>query len=113
MRRKATETPYSPRLGLQDITIDRMVTVEIPSALRPCCDGQTQICVDASTVRAVLDQLEADYPELHRSVCNETGAVRRHMNLFVNSELLPENPGLDLSLDDGDVVHIFTAVSGG
>jgi len=32
-------------------------------------------------LRALLDELEQRYPKLHRSICDETGAVRQHINL--------------------------------
>ena len=90
-----------------------MITIEIPSPLRPCCDGATELSVEATTVRELLVSLEQEFPELYRSVCNETGAVREHMNLFVNSHLLKTPRGLDRGLSTGDVIHIFQAVSGG
>lgn len=88
------------------------VTIHIPAALRPECRGASQLSVAATTVRAALGQLEHDHPSLYRSVCNETGAVRRHMNLFINSSLVFDD-GLDTNLKPGDELFIMTAVSGG
>jgi molybdopterin converting factor small subunit len=88
------------------------ITVRIPSPLRGCCDGAAQLLLQASTVRQALAQLERSHPSLYRSVCNETGAVRRHVNLFVNS-LLVRGGGLDTALAPGDVLTIMPAVSGG
>jgi molybdopterin converting factor small subunit len=67
----------------------------------------------APSVRAALEELELRYPALHRSICDETGAVRRHINLFVNTQHMRDRNGLDTSLEPGDVVTIMTAVSGG
>ena len=67
----------------------------------------------AANVRAALEQLETRYPPLYRSVCNETGAVRRHVNLFVNSDNIRDVGGLDAALVAGDVLTILPAVSGG
>jgi molybdopterin converting factor small subunit len=69
--------------------------------------------VSAGTVRAALEQLASSHPALYRSVCDETGAVRRHINLFVNSTLVRGDPGLDTVLESRDVLSIMTAVSGG
>ena len=63
--------------------------------------------------RAALEQVEARYPVLYRSVCNETGAVRRHVNLFVNTESIRDLDGLDTELAEGDELIILPAVSGG
>jgi molybdopterin converting factor small subunit len=67
----------------------------------------------ASNVRAALEQVETMYPVLYRSVCNETGAVRRHVNLFVNTEMIRDLDGLDTALAEGDELIILPAVSGG
>jgi len=64
-------------------------------------------------VRAALEELERRHPALYRSVCDETGAVRRHVNLFVNARHMRERDGLDTPLKAGDVLTILAAVSGG
>ena len=69
--------------------------------------------LSATSLRAVLVELERLYPALHRSICDETGAVRRHINLFVNTQHMRDCGGLDALLEPGDVVMIMTAVSGG
>ena len=89
------------------------ITVFIPGVLRACCGGARQLTVSAATVRAALEQLERSHPPLYRSVCDETGAVRRHVNLFVNSDNIRDGAGLDTSLASGDVITIMPAVSGG
>jgi molybdopterin converting factor small subunit len=89
------------------------VTISIPGTLRPCCHGATELSISARSVRAALDQLERQYPLLHRSVCDETGTVRRHINLFVNTAHVRDRDGLDTVLVSGDVVSIIPAVSGG
>jgi len=90
-----------------------MVTVLIPGVLRACCDGARELTLSAATVRAALEQLELSHPQLHRSVCDETGAVRRHVNLFVNSDNIRDGVGLDTALASGDIIIIMPAVSGG
>ena len=67
----------------------------------------------AASVRAAFEQLEQRYPSLYGSVCDETGAVRRHVNIFVNSLNTRDCDGLDTALLAGDVVTILPAVSGG
>jgi MoaD family protein len=89
------------------------ITVHVPAPLRDCCGGASRLGVAAASVRAVLGELERLYPRLHRSVCDETGAVRRHVNLFVNTAHVREREGLDTKLAPGDEVTILPAVSGG
>jgi molybdopterin converting factor small subunit len=89
------------------------ITIQIPTALRPDCGGASELSLSAATVRAALDQIEQSHPALFRSVCDETGAVRRHVNLFVNDSFLNRLEGLNTALQPGDILTIMPAVSGG
>lgn len=90
-----------------------VITVFVPGPLRPYCGGAAELPVAAGTVRAALDALERDQPALFRNVCDETGAVRRHLNIFVNADHMRDRSGIDTTLAPGDVVTILPAVSGG
>ena len=89
------------------------ITVHIPTPLRPECGGMGELSVMATTVREVLDRLEIEYPALYRGVCNDAGAIRQHINLFVNNDFLHQRNGLETQLGPEDVVYIMPAVSGG
>ena len=89
------------------------ITVNVPLPLRAESGGLPEIRLSATTVRAALELLERDHPALYRSVCDETGAVRRHVNLFVNRSHVRDRDGLDTALAPGDTLTIMPAVSGG
>jgi molybdopterin converting factor small subunit len=89
------------------------VTLHVFGALRTYCAGAAQLSIAASTVRAAFDDLERNQPALYRNICDETGAVRRHLNVFVNSDNVRDLEGVDTPLTAGDVVTILPAVSGG
>ena len=89
------------------------ITVHVPSMLRDCCGGVRQLSLRAATVRAALKEVERSHFELYRSVCDETGSVRRHVNLFVNTTHIRDLDGLDTPLAPGDAITILPAVSGG
>ena len=89
------------------------VTLFLPEPLRSYCDGIQELPVAARTVRELLDRVERDKPRLYPNVCDETGAVRRHLNVFVNADNVRDLDGLQTRLKDGDVVTIVPAVSGG
>ena len=59
------------------------------------------------------EQIEQQLPSLYRCICDETGAVRRHINLVVNTSHGRDLEGLDTALVSGDIVTILPAVSGG
>ena len=89
------------------------ITIHVFGQLRQYCEGASELLVSARTVRAALEQLERDEPRLYSNLCDETGKVRRHLNVFVNTENARDLDGVDTTLADGDVVTFLPAVSGG
>jgi len=89
------------------------ITVLVPGPLRNCCSGASELPLSATNVRAALAELEERYPAFHRSICDETGAVRKHINVFVNTQHMRDRSGLDTPLIPGDEIIILPAVSGG
>ena len=89
------------------------VTIHVPAPLRHVCGGASEIALSAGDVRGALSELGKQHPELYRSACDETGSVRRHVNVFVNAAHVRDLDGLDTRLEPGDVVSILPAVSGG
>ncbi|MFN0009480.1 MAG: MoaD/ThiS family protein [Planctomycetota bacterium] len=89
------------------------ITIRVPTPLRAASNGASEIALPAATVRAALTQIAERYPTLHQSICDETGAVRRHVNLFVNSAHIRDLAQLDTPFAQGDTLTILPAVSGG
>jgi sulfur-carrier protein len=88
-------------------------TLHVHGALREYCAGAAELPISALTVRDALKDLERSQFALYRNICDETGAVRRHLNVFVNSDNMRDLNGVDTTLTPGDVVTILPAVSGG
>ena len=89
------------------------VVVSVPTPLRDRCAGAAELSLRSASLQTLLAELERRHPALHRCVCDETGAVRRHINLFVNIHHMRDRDGLATRLAAGDVITIMTAVSGG
>jgi molybdopterin converting factor small subunit len=89
------------------------VRVQVPGMLSRYCDGARELPVAAASVRAALEEIERRHPSLYGCICDETGAVRRHVNVFVNTTNIRDAAGLDSPLVHGDVMIILPAVSGG
>ena len=90
------------------------VTIHLPSMLRSYCEGApARLIVEAVSVHESLQQLSQKHPAIYQCVCDEAGAVRRHINLFVNSSLLRSPEELTTPLHPDDELFIMTAVSGG
>lgn len=80
--------------------------------LRAECGGVSEFLIQTTSVRDALDRIEEERPTLYRRVCYENGAVRQHVNLFVNTSLVGHDD-LDRTLEPGDNLFIMPAVSGG
>jgi molybdopterin converting factor small subunit len=89
------------------------VLIHVPMPLRQYCGRASTLSVSAASVGAALDQLEREHPALLRCIRDESGAVRRHVNLFVNTSNVRDLQGLDTALVPGDELTILPAVSGG
>ena len=90
-----------------------IVTIHLPGPLRPYSAGVAELAISADTVKAVLEDLERSRAALYRNLCDETGAVRPHLNVFVNSDNIRDLDGVNTLLAAGDVVTFLPAVSGG
>ena len=89
------------------------IRIHLPAVLRVCCEGASELSLSAPSVRAALEQIERSHQSLYRSICDETGTLRRHVNLFVNTSHMRDREGLDTALVSGDSITILPAVSGG
>lgn len=89
------------------------ITIRLPGVLRRYSGGATELSLSALSVRAALERIEQSHPDLYRSICDETGKVRRHVNLFVNTANVRDGDGLNTTLVPGDILTILPAVSGG
>ena len=89
------------------------ISLHVFGSLREYCAGVEQIPLTAPTVRAAFVEIERLQAALYRNVCDETGAVRRHLNVFVNADNVRDRDGVDTPLAPGDVLTILPSVSGG
>ena len=89
------------------------ITIHVFGQLREYCGGRELLSLNAHSVRDALGCLERTEPALHRNLCDETGKVRRHLNVFVNSDNVRDLKGVDTPLKTGDVLTFLPAVSGG
>lgn len=66
-----------------------------------------------TTVRELIDELERRYPGFASYVTDETGRLRRHVNVFVGEEPIYDRERLGDELAPDDHVFILQALSGG
>ena len=89
------------------------VEVKIPTILRTATAGEARVTGEGSTLRDVLEDLEARHPGLLARLVAEDGSLRRFVNVYVNDEDVRYLGALETEVSDGDVVSILPAVAGG
>ncbi len=89
------------------------VTVRIPTPLRTLTAEQDTVQADGGTVGAVIDDLQTKHPGLKARICDESGAVRRFVNFYVNDEDIRFKDGTETPVSDGDELSIIPAIAGG
>ena len=89
------------------------VTVRIPQPLRSLTGNLSTVTGDGATLEACLAHMEAAYPGIKERVMDESGQLRRFVNIYVNGDDVRFIDGLGTPLKDGDEVSIVPAVAGG
>jgi sulfur-carrier protein len=89
------------------------VTVRIPTQLRTLCGGAAEVPIEGSTVAEVLKALDGAHPGFGERLFDDTGELRRFVNVFVADEDIRFLQGTDTEVTEGQVVSIVPAVAGG
>jgi len=93
------------------------VRIILPGVLRELADGAGELVVTVSgeetSLRAVLDEAVATRPRLGARIRDETGMLRRHVNVFLDGQDVRHCGGLDVLVGQDAVVHILPSVAGG
>ncbi|HKK77149.1 MAG TPA: MoaD/ThiS family protein [Saprospiraceae bacterium] len=69
--------------------------------------------VEAETVLEALEMLEKKYPGINAYLRDESGRLRKHINIFIDQELIQDRQELADPLDRKQELLIFQALSGG
>jgi sulfur-carrier protein len=87
--------------------------VVIPTPLRKFTSGAETVELEAATIKEVIDTLDSRYPGLRSSLCDESGSLRRFINIYVDGEDVRFLENLATPVTDGSEVAIVPAISGG
>lgn len=89
------------------------VTVRIPTQLRTLTAGAGEVAVEGSTVGEVLKALDAGFPGLGERLFDESGKLRRFVNVFLADEDVRFLDGLGTPVGAGQTISVIPAVAGG
>ncbi len=89
------------------------VSVRIPTILRSYTGGAAEVGANAGTLREVIAGLNAEFPGIGSRLLDDTGRLRRFVNVYVDDEDVRLAQGLDTPVPPGTQVSVIPAVAGG
>lgn len=89
------------------------VTVRIPTQLRSLTDGVAEVVTSGDTVGEVLGNLANSYTGLSERLFDDSGSLRRFVNVFLADEDVRFLEGLDTKVLSTQIISIVPAVAGG
>ena len=89
------------------------LTIRIPTQLRTFTAGSGEVEVEATSVGDALKALDAAHPGLADRLFDESGQLRRFVNVFLADEDVRFLEGLATPIAEGQTLSIVPAVAGG
>jgi MoaD family protein len=102
-----------PTVESSEVGIMAQVNVRIPTMLRAAVGGASSVSSTGDDVGQVIAELVDRYPALQEYLVDNTGAVRKFVNLYVNEQDIRILEKVSTPLSDGDELSILPAVAGG
>ena len=90
-----------------------VIEVRIPTILRTYTGGEKAVDASGATLGALVDDLEANHPGIKERLVEDSGELRRFVNVYVDDEDVRFTGGLQAPVKDGSTVTILPAVAGG
>jgi molybdopterin synthase sulfur carrier subunit len=90
-----------------------MATVRIPTPLRKLTNGKEEVAASGATVGDLITSLDSQFPGIRERICDESGKVRRFVNIFANDEDIRFLKNLETPVKDSDEISIVPAIAGG
>ncbi len=87
--------------------------VRVPTPLRKYTQGADEVDAAGDTVKTLVDDLEKNYPGIKERICDESGKIRRFVNVYVNGDDIRFLQNLETSVNNGDSISIVPAIAGG
>lgn len=89
------------------------VTVKIPTQLRTLTGGSSEVQASGATLAELIDDLESSHPGIKERLVDESGALRRFVNVYLGDEDVRFLDGIETQVAEGGSVSIIPAVAGG
>ena len=87
--------------------------VRIPSPLLKLTNNQSEVAAEGNNVAEILNDLEKQFSGIKERICEENGAPRRFINIYINEEDIRFLDGENTIVKEGDDISIIPAIAGG
>ena len=89
------------------------VQVNLPTVLRSHAGGERSVALEGTTVGEVLTALVGEYPGMAGQVIDDSGALHKFVNVYLNDDDVRYLAGVDTAVGAADELSILPAVAGG
>ena len=89
------------------------IKVRIPTPLMKLTDNQSEVSAEGETISEIINNLEKQFNGIKDRICEENGAPRRFINIYINEEDIRFLEGEKTTVKDGDEISIIPAIAGG
>lgn len=89
------------------------VSVRIPTILRTYTDGESEVSADGATLAEVLDDLDGSFSGIKGRIVDESGELRRFVNVYVGNDDVRFLDKLATPTPEGTQISVIPAVAGG
>jgi sulfur-carrier protein len=89
------------------------VSVRIPTILRTYTGGESEVAADGGTLAEVLDDLDGNFSGIKGRIVDESGELRRFVNVYVGNDDVRFLDNLSTPTPEGTQISVIPAVAGG
>jgi molybdopterin synthase sulfur carrier subunit len=89
------------------------VRVRVPTPLRKFTQGADEVNAQGTTIKTLVEDLEKNFPGIKERICDETGKIRRFVNVYLNGDDIRFLQNLETAVKEGDNISIVPAIAGG
>ena len=89
------------------------IKVRVPTPLMKLTDNKSEVTAEGETISDIINDLENQFNGIKDRICEESGAPRRFINIYLNEEDIRFLDGEKTTVKDGDEISIIPAIAGG
>lgn len=90
-----------------------MPTIRFTYALKRFFSGLKETTAQGTSLKEILNEMDTNYPGIKSYIVDEQGSLRKHVNIFIDGQLISDRTSLSDSFSKSSEIYIMQALSGG